>query len=110
MNREILKGPSNNVFEARKGKVRSWSELSSYLSEDINPHDAKFIRTYFRAQLRIAEGRNKKAGEIFRGLDKKVGFKDFEEANNPLLAAIDIVVRGSTNRKLFEDPSFQIKK
>ncbi len=108
MNREIFKESSNNVLKVRKGKVRSWSELSSYLPEDVNPHDVKFIRTYFRGQLRIAEGRKKKAREIFIGLDRKVGFKDFEEANSPLLAAIDIVVRGSTNRRLFEKPSFRV--
>ena len=61
MSREIFKESTNNVLEARKGKVRSWSELSSYLPVDINPHNEKFIRTYFRAQLRIAEGRKKKA-------------------------------------------------
>lgn len=87
----------------RRGRMRTWSEMSSYLPDELNPHHLKFFRSYFRAQLRIAEGKKKKAQEIFKGLVKKPGYNEFETQNKLLLAVIDIGARGET--KQFTEPS-----
>lgn len=102
--------PSNNVLETRKGKIRQWSELSYHLPENISPHHECFLKGYFKAQLRITEGQKVRAREIFDGLVKKKGYKEFEENNQVLLAAIDIVVRGATNRRPLEDPGFRVEE
>ena len=87
----------------RRGRMKNWSEMSSYLPDELNPHHLKFFRSYFRAQLRIAEGKKKKAGEILEGLVKKPGYNEFEMQNKLLLAVIDIGARGKTNQ--FVEPS-----
>lgn len=102
-------GHTNNVVEKRKGQVKSWSELKSYIPQEIKPEHMNFLETYFRVQLRIADGRREKAKEIMNGLAKKTGFYVFELNNERLFAAIDVVVRGSTNRKLGEEkPAFNL--
>lgn len=92
--------------------VRHWTRIEAELPEDFNRHHIKFVKDYFRAQLRIAQGRNKKARRILTGLVDRTGYKEFEKANRPILAAIDIAVRGSSNwedelkRKV--EPAFRI--
>lgn len=92
----------NNFIEKNRGKVKRWSQITPHLPEDVNPRVLKFIRGYYNAQLLLADGKRVKARRKFEGLVKKVGFKDFEKENQQLFAAIDIVVRGSTNKKLFK--------
>jgi hypothetical protein len=79
--------------------AKGLSDISSKIPQDVLRENENFIKTYFRAQLRIAKGQNTRAKEILNGLDKKTGFLKFEEKNEPLLAAIDIAVRKTTNRK-----------
>lgn len=109
---ENLVGHTNNVVEERKGQVKSWSDLSSYIPKEVKPEHLDFLRTYFRAQFRISEGRNEKAREIMSGLAKRPGFLDYEKRNQQIFAAIDVVVRGSTNRQRDlkdKEPAFIIK-
>lgn len=79
--------------------TRNLSEILSKVPEEIKKDHKSFISSYFRAQLRIAKGQRKRAAEILNGLDRKTGFAEFEEEHASLLAAIDIAVRGSSNRK-----------
>lgn len=110
MSEEHLLGQTNNSVEKRKGQVKSWSDLKFYIPEDVKPEQVNFLKTYFRVQLRISEGRREKAKEIMNGLAKKTGFLDFERKNSQLFAAIDIVVRGSTNRLLGDEkPAFKVR-
>ena len=94
---EIYKNES--VTEAKKGYAGCWVEVESQLPENLNPHHKAFVRDYFRAQLRISRGQKTKASRIFKGLDKRAGYLEFEDANQPLLSAIDVAVRGNTHRK-----------
>lgn len=100
--------------EERNTYVRYWSQISSELPDNFDPHHVGFVRDYFRAQLRIAKGKKRKARRILDGLVKRTGYKEFEDNNRPILAAIDIAVRGSTNweddyrRKI--EPAFRIDK
>jgi len=82
----------------RIGHVRSWAQMDGQLTE-INPHDRKFARAYFKSQVFIVEGRPTKAKRLFRLLDKMTGFRDFEDKNEGLLRSIDIAVRGETTRR-----------
>lgn len=63
------------------------------------------LEGYYRAQLRIARGKTTKAHNILRSLDKNVIYQRLEEEHGDLLAAIDIAVRGKSNRRNFKgDP------
>lgn len=63
------------------------------------------LKSYYRAQLRIARGQKIRAKEILNGLNDKQIFIDLEEKNPDLLAAIDIAVKKTTNRRNFKgDP------
>ena len=104
MNKEKL----TILSDAKSQYVKSWADISSRLPDNLNPHYKKFIRDYFRAQLRLQIGQNVKARRIFSGLDKRVGFREFEDKHQPLLAAIDIAVRGTTFNKVA--PSFAIEE
>ncbi len=75
--------------------ARFWSDISSHF-KDIDPNFKGFLKDYFRAQLRIAQGKNKKAAKIMAGLVKRPGYLKFEEENKDLLSAIDLSVRGET--------------
>ena len=111
MSEEHLLGYTNNHIEKRKGQVRNWSELKSYIPQEVKPEHLDFLRTYFRVQLRIALGRKEKAKEMIEGLLKREGFREFEERNEPLFAAIDMVVRGETGRANYlkqEKPAFKV--
>ncbi len=93
-------GKNNPVkfSEAKNHYVRCWSDIASHLPNDFKPRYNDFVRGYFRAQLRVAKGQRVRAREIFKGLDRRRGFKEFEKDNQSLLAAIDIVVTGKSNR------------
>ena len=101
-----------SLAEAKQLYARSWADIALRLPEDFSPHHKDFARTYFRAQLRIAKGQRKRSRDIFRGLIKRAGYQDFEDGNLPLLAAIDIAVRGSTswqdNLKRLVKPLFRL--
>ncbi len=63
------------------------------------------LKSYYRAQLRIARGQKTRARKILNGLDDNQIFINLEEEHPDLLAAIDIAVRGSTNHRDFKgDP------
>ena len=87
------------VHEAERRLAKCWGDIAAKLPEDFNPHYEDFARTYFRVQLRIAKGQRTRAKEIMRGLVKKAHYKEFEDNNLPLLAAIDIAVRGNSSWK-----------
>ena len=97
----------SEIGKARHEVFACWFQIVSHLPEDFDPHHKKFVKQYFRAQLRISRDQKTKAARILSGLQKKVGFLDFEEENESLLAAVDLAVRGSTNRKNVE-PLFKI--
>jgi len=60
----------------------------------LDPRDFRLTRGYYRAQRRIAEGRNKKAQRIFRGLEKTSDFVVLEKERANLLNGIAVFVRG----------------
>ena len=96
-----------NIRPDRVGKVRDWAEMSSFLDSRINPDNRKLLRGYYRAQLFIACDRKTKAGKLLKNLDKK-GLEKFEldRDNDEILKAIDIAVRGSTNRDKAYHPQY----
>ena len=91
-------GRVQSFAEAKKELARNWAMISACIPEDLDPHYKNFVRGYFRAQVRIEAGDKKRGRRILEGLDKITGFKEFEDSNQELLAAIDIAVRGRTNR------------
>lgn len=95
--RNILIENEESLAKAKQAYVRCWADIEARLPEDFNPHYKGFAKTYFRFQLRLARGQRIKAGRIFSGLMGRKGYQKFEEENKPLLAAIDIAVKGRTN-------------
>lgn len=93
--------------QSEKHLATSWSEIAGSLPEDIDPQALDFLRHYFRAQLQIAQGKKIKAGRIFSGLSERPGYREFEDKNHPILAAIDMLVKGST-RWPVKTPEFKI--
>jgi hypothetical protein len=78
----------------RDGLIPSWSEVVvRFELNKLPPREIKFIRGYYRAQRRIAEGRNKKAQRIFRYLEKNPEFTTLEETRSPLFNNIASFVR-----------------
>ena len=106
--RDISQGINKNesVTEAKKRYLGGWVQVESQLPENFNPHHKGFVKDYFRAQLRVSRDQKTKASRIFKGLGKRAGYLEFEEANQSLLSAIDIAVRGITHRK-YITPSFK---
>ncbi|OGM04465.1 hypothetical protein A2129_01445 [Candidatus Woesebacteria bacterium GWC1_42_13] len=94
---ERLVQNGESIQEVKTLLVSSWAEIAAHLPADFNRHHVGFARDYFRVQLRLAKGQKKRAREIFRGLEKRNGYNEFETTNKRLLAAIDLAVRGSTN-------------
>lgn len=82
--------------------------IESRLPDGIDPQYLAFLKGYFRAQLRVAKRQTGRAKEIFDNLDGKEGYKEFTTNNQPLLAAIDLAVRGENRRKI--EPAFVIRK
>lgn len=81
----------------RIGRVCDFGEMKGFLPDGLSKSTLNFLKTYFRAQQRIEEGRTKKAREILNGLDKKTGWEEFENQNKELLMTVDVAVRGDTN-------------
>lgn len=102
----------DGLFSARSPKeikqylITSWAHIKAQIPEDYNPHYVGFLRDYFRAQLRIQQGRKTKAQRIFDGLDRRTGYKEFEQENQAWLAAIDLAVRGENRRRV--EPAFRV--
>ena len=96
-----------DFFQIVDGYRHRWSEVTSHLPEDFNPHHRQFLRDYFRAQVRIAAGQKVRAAEIFNGLTKKTGYTDFENSERHLLAAIDLMVRGENRWGV--EPAWEVK-
>lgn len=87
--------------EVKAALIRSWADISSKLPEGIlNTEREYFVRQYFRAQVKYHFGQETRARRIIRGLESNPSFKfrEFEENNEQLFAAIDVSVRGSTRR------------
>lgn len=93
--RALVSEENLGLEETRNHFVKSWSQISSKF-KDVNPHHRQFLRDYFRAQLRFAQGKTTKGRRIMEGLVKRVGYEEFEENNLPLLASIDLFVKGET--------------
>ncbi len=96
---------NNGFIEARKC-INSWAQIEIHLPDDYNPHNKRFLRDYFRAQLRVAQGKPVKAKRIFQGLVKRTGYNEFEETNEPYLAAVDLAVKGHTRWQ--SAPAFRV--
>ncbi len=109
MAREVSNPPDGSTLrEIRTNWVLSWSDIRSRLPADFNPHHVRFLRDYFRAQLRIKRGQRTKAQRIFDGLEKRIGYPEFEDMQREWLAAVDVAVRGTTNRDI--PPAFVLGK
>jgi hypothetical protein len=103
--------PQRDLLGNDKGTARSWSDIVGLLPENLKtdyPDQFRSIRSYFRMQLHLAEGRKTKAGRISEGLAHREGFEDFEDANQELFAAIEVAVRGETKRRV--EPGFVVSK
>lgn len=83
-------------FRKAREQINSWAYIAIKLPEDFNPHYRRFLRDYFRAQLRVAQGNKIRARRIFEGLEKRAGYREFEEKCESYLAAVDLAVKGST--------------
>jgi hypothetical protein len=79
--------------------IPSWVEIEAQLPKDIGTDKEKLIRGYYRMQKRIALGQLVRAKELGQLLDKIPCFEEFENENEKLFAAVDIAVRGKTNRR-----------
>lgn len=96
---KLLIDNGETLQETKHSFVRSWADISSKIPPEIHKGMENLLKDYFRAQLRIAKGQKKRAAAILKGLDKKTGFLEFEESNQPLFAAIDFAVNGRSNRR-----------
>lgn len=104
MRKEEQKKLLSMIPEDRKGKVKDFSEMKSFLPNSLREGELNFIKSYFRVQLRVSEGRRKKATEMYRGLEKKTGWEDFAKDRVDLLVLVDLAARGET--KEFYEPVF----
>mgnify|MGYP001562942071 CR=1 FL=1 len=96
------------IDQAREHYVNCWSQIAVRFPKNINPQEVGFLRHYFRVQLRIAEGKTKKARRLFETLIKRPGYVAFEDKNQSILAAIDTAVKGSTRWEV--KPEFKINR
>lgn len=76
--------------------TENWGTIASKLPQDFTPREAKLLKAYFRAQVRIASGGTKKASRIFASLDKQLDYSAFETKRVGYLAAVDVAVKGDT--------------
>lgn len=92
---------TSEIPEERMGEVRDWGEMSHYLPDDINPHDRRYLRAYFRSQIFIADGKPTKARRLFRRLSNWTGYDEFEEKESSIemLRTVDMGVKGHTRWK-----------
>ena len=95
-------------------RIRSQrSFVFSHISNDLLREGREgVLESYYRAQLRIKREKIRKAGKILKSLDKNEIYQRLEEEHGDLLAAIDIAVRGKTNRRNFKgepiEPLFRL--
>lgn len=93
---QFLEHPSYS----RNGLIPAWSEVvGKFKLKDLHPRDFRLVRGYYRAQQRLAEGKRKKAGRIFKALEKNTDFQALEKRDGSLLTNISNFVRGPTERK-----------
>jgi len=78
-------------------RIYSFSSVSGDIPEDILKCHKKLLKSYFRAQVFIHEGKLRKARRLF-GFLEKYGLIEFEDEHPEVLAKIDILVRGETNQ------------
>jgi hypothetical protein len=117
---EITSSNKKDILGEDKGTVRNFAQFEVHLPEDYRvnndyAHARRFIVGYFAVQVKRAEGQEVIAKRKLVSLRKKKGFDEFVDANQPLLAAIDIAVTGNNFQKDDETydpvkPSFKIKK
>ncbi len=96
----------NGYHETKELVIKSWSQIEMRLPKNFDPNDRYFLRDYFRAQLRVAQGRPEKAKRIFAGLTKRPGYDSFEEKCESYLAAVDLAVKKET--RWHSKPAFTI--
>lgn len=91
--------------EARAAYANSWADIKRHLPDDYNPHWVNFLRGYFRGQLLLKDGKRTKAARLYEGLERRKGYREFEEQNQEWLAGIDLAVRGDNRRDV--EPAFK---
>ena len=101
--KETKKGESSggillSIPEGRHGKVHGFGEMRGFFPDSLGEGEMNFLKEYFRVQIKIQEGKRKRAKEKMDGLAKRTGWNEFEEQNKELLAMIDIAVRGETRQ------------
>lgn len=93
---QFLEDPSYS----RDGLIPGWDEVVvKFKLKDLHPRDFSLLRGYYRAQQRLAEGRNKKAKKIFKGLERSSDFKALEERSGALLTSIATFIRGPSEKR-----------
>lgn len=92
----------------------SWNEIAVLLPDSLNPGEDRLLRGYYDVQKKITLKQKESAKKKMNSLLKMTGYEEFEAKNDNLFAAIDIAVRGSTNRlngdKKPIEPLFRLKK
>ena len=96
-------GTKTELAELKAYLIGLKFDIVAKLPDDLTPGEEKFALGYLRAQLRVTQGRRVRAQRIFDSLEKQPDYIAFEARNDSLLAAIDIAVRGNTNRKDWRD-------
>lgn len=99
-------GVYDSLPKMRGAYVDSWGDIKGHLPDSYNPHWIRFLRGYFRGQLLLKAGKRDKAMRLYEGLEKKTGYREFEEQNQKWLAAIDLAVRGNNRRDA--EPAFRL--
>ncbi|MFC1625444.1 hypothetical protein ACFL1Q_00175 [Patescibacteria group bacterium] len=84
----------------------NWGVVESLLPAEVDEKQKGWLKSYFNAQIAVADKKFERAYRIFHKLDNTEGFNDFEVENESLFAAIDIAVRKTTNRDV--EPSFKL--
>ena len=97
---------SSEIPEDRLGKVENFGEMKVYLPNDLTEGELKMLHGYFDAQKQLKKGKKKHADRKFDQLDKKTGFREFENRREGTFRLVDLAARGSTNRKIDSRVSF----
>ncbi len=101
MGAEILKP----TVEQKTAEI--WRKVEEKIPDDLSDEQQSWIKKYLKAQIAFSLKDPTEAYKIFTRLDKVDAYVQFEDKNQPLFAAIDIAVRGGTNRKGVK-PLFEI--
>lgn len=84
----------------RNGLIPGWSDVViAFKLDKFSPGDLRLLRSYYRAQRRSAEGRPKKAGRIFKALERNLRFTELAEREDFLLGKIASYVRRASERR-----------